>query len=89
MFDDIERLAEACRFRDCGHTNEPGCAVRAALEAGTLDAERWAHFQKLGEELAASAQVKDRASQEADRVRRARLQRSYRSMKKDLRDPSA
>lgn len=89
VFDDIERLAEDCRFRDCSHTNEPGCAVRAALEAGTLDAGRWAHFQKLGEELAAAAQAKDRASQEADRVRRARLQRSYRSMKKDLRDPSA
>jgi ribosome biogenesis GTPase len=89
VFDDIERLAEDCRFRNCGHTNEPGCAVRAALESGVLDAERWAHFQKLGEELAALAQTKDRASQEADRIRRARLQRSYRSMKKDLRDPSS
>jgi hypothetical protein len=37
VFDDIERLAETCRFNDCGHANEPGCAVRGALESGALD----------------------------------------------------
>jgi len=46
------RLAADCRFRDCGHTTEPGCAVRDALEGGRLDAGRWAHFQKLSRELA-------------------------------------
>ena len=35
-FPDIEELAEACRFRDCAHGNEPGCAVRAAIAAGDL-----------------------------------------------------
>ncbi|NKE43871.1 ribosome small subunit-dependent GTPase A [Roseomonas frigidaquae] len=89
VFEDIERLAPDCRFRDCRHGNEPGCAVRGALEAGLLDAERWAHFQKLSQELAASAQTKDRAAQEAERTRLARLQRAYRSNKKNLRDPSA
>ena len=39
-FDDIEALAAQCRFRDCGHGGEPGCAVQAALEAGELDPAR-------------------------------------------------
>ena len=85
-FDDIERLAEACRFTNCGHTNEPGCAVRAALEAGVLDADRWANYQKLAQELAALGLTKDRMAQEVERQRLASLQRAYRSAKKDLRD---
>lgn len=85
VFEDIEALAETCRFNDCGHTNEPGCAVRGALEDGTLDPDRWAAFQKLRDELAAAAQVKDRATQDADRIRAAKQQRSYRKAKTKLR----
>lgn len=85
VFDDIEELARNCRFRDCTHGSEPGCAVRGALEDGTLDPSRWAHFQKLSQEMAASAQTKDRAMQEAGRRRLAAQQRAYRSSKKDLR----
>lgn len=51
-FDDIEALAGACRFRDCRHEREPGCAVRAATESGTLDPARLASFAKLGQEIA-------------------------------------
>lgn len=47
VFDDITDLAAACRFSDCAHDSEPGCAVRAALEAGSLDAERLKRWQKL------------------------------------------
>jgi ribosome biogenesis GTPase / thiamine phosphate phosphatase len=54
-FGDIEALAMQCRFGDCAHGSEPGCAVRAALEAGTLDAERWQGFLKLRGELAATS----------------------------------
>jgi ribosome biogenesis GTPase len=50
-FEDIEALARECRFRDCRHDNEPGCAVRAALEAGTLDPERLHNFEKIQREL--------------------------------------
>ncbi len=53
-FTDIETLALECRFGDCTHSNEPGCAVRAALESGVLDPARWASFQKLRGELAAA-----------------------------------
>lgn len=47
VFDDIEALAHDCRFRDCQHQREPGCAVIAALEAGALDPARFANYRKL------------------------------------------
>jgi ribosome biogenesis GTPase len=54
-FADIEELALQCRFGDCTHGNEPGCAVRAALESGALDAQRWQAYLKLRDELAAAS----------------------------------
>ena len=51
-FADIEALAAECRFADCSHKKEPGCAVRAAIQAGGLDEGRWRSFQKLQAELA-------------------------------------
>jgi ribosome biogenesis GTPase len=50
-FDDIEQLAEGCRFRDCKHQGEPGCAVTASVEAGTLMPERLVQARKLEREL--------------------------------------
>jgi ribosome biogenesis GTPase / thiamine phosphate phosphatase len=47
VFSEIEQAARSCRFRDCTHRNEPGCAVRAAVEAGTLPPERSASYHKL------------------------------------------
>jgi ribosome biogenesis GTPase len=54
-FSDIEALSAQCRFRDCRHQREPGCAVRAAIEQGTLDAARYAHYLKLRDEVAGAA----------------------------------
>jgi ribosome biogenesis GTPase / thiamine phosphate phosphatase len=50
-FDDVESLAAGCRFRDCSHESEPGCAVRAAVAGGGLPADRLASFHKLRGEL--------------------------------------
>ena len=50
-FDDIETVAAACEFGDCAHGPEPGCAVKAALAAGTLDAARLESYHKLVREL--------------------------------------
>jgi ribosome biogenesis GTPase len=50
-FHDIEQLATQCRFRDCQHVNEPGCAVRAAVENGNLDPQRLSSHAKLIREL--------------------------------------
>ena len=54
-FEDIEALSGQCRFSDCGHTNEPGCAIRAALESGDLDDVRYASYVKLRDERDAAA----------------------------------
>lgn len=50
-FKDIEALAAQCRFRDCGHEDEPGCAVRAALDSGELEPERLRNYEKMQREL--------------------------------------
>ena len=49
-FSEIEELISMCRFSNCSHGNEPGCAVRAALEDGSLDKKRWIRYQKLEKE---------------------------------------
>lgn len=85
VFDDIEQLAGACRFNDCGHANEPGCAVQAALKSGALDPARWAHFQKLGLELAAAAAKSDRTTADAQRRRLVASQKAYRATRRDIR----
>ena len=54
-FADIDALAAQCRFRDCVHASEPGCAVRAAVEAGTVDPQRVANYLKLSDEVAGAA----------------------------------
>ena len=46
-FRDIEELSSQCRFKDCSHHNEPGCAVQRALQDGTVSEERWLSYQKL------------------------------------------
>ena len=50
-FDEIDALAAGCRFPDCGHEREPGCAVRAAVESGAVEASRWQSYLKLRREL--------------------------------------
>lgn len=50
-FDEIDRLAARCRFPDCGHEHEPGCAVRQAVEAGFVAVARWQSYLKLRREL--------------------------------------
>jgi ribosome biogenesis GTPase len=50
-FRDLRGLAAGCRFRDCGHVAEPGCAVRAAVEAGRASRERYESYARLREEL--------------------------------------
>jgi ribosome biogenesis GTPase len=50
-FAEIDTLARQCRFRDCSHTCEPGCAVQQAAAAGSLDSDRLASYHKLKDEL--------------------------------------
>jgi ribosome biogenesis GTPase len=58
-FEDIAEVAGQCRFRDCRHKTEPGCAVRQALEDGTIDADRYRSYAKLKREVAYLAARRD------------------------------
>ncbi len=66
LFADIDALIGQCRFTDCSHANEPGCAVREALDSGELDPERWRHYRKLHDEH------EEQASRLEERLRDAR-----------------
>jgi ribosome biogenesis GTPase len=67
-FEDVTELFQHCRFNDCAHDREPGCAVRAALEDGTLDPVRWDSYLKLQRELAhLERRLDKRAQSEARR----------------------
>ena len=57
-FADVEALAADCRFRDCRHQGEPGCAVSAAVQVGALSADRHRHYLKLRDEVQQAAQRK-------------------------------
>lgn len=66
-FSDVEALAEQCKFRDCSHDREPGCAVREAIEGGRLDPQRFASYLKLRDEVAGAAnKLANRRAQKAD-----------------------
>ncbi|MBQ3106004.1 MAG: ribosome small subunit-dependent GTPase A, partial [Eggerthellaceae bacterium] len=60
-FSDIEEAAARCRFRDCRHENEPGCAVRAAVEAGDITAARWESYRALKQETVAVHERREQA----------------------------
>lgn len=80
-FADIEDLASRCRFSDCAHDNEPGCAVLDAIDAGTLDARRLDSFRKLlreNEYQAARTDARARAERSAFWKGVARQQRAAR-----------
>jgi ribosome biogenesis GTPase / thiamine phosphate phosphatase len=62
-FNDIEVLGENCRFRDCKHEKEPGCAIRAAIENGELPEERLLSYKKLLKELAYLDRKMDKKAQ--------------------------
>lgn len=59
-FDDIETLKRSCRFSDCAHQAEPGCAVKQAIEDGVLDAQRLHNYQKLQKEAQRQAKKASR-----------------------------
>ena len=80
-FADITALAAQCRFGDCGHEVEPGCAVRAALANGSLPKERWESYCKLRRELRALAIKQDVRLQSEARKERRRFARSQRRVK--------
>jgi len=68
-FTDITALAQSCKFNDCRHREEPGCAVRQAIEEGTLEESRFASYLKLQREIAYLERKSDSQAQLAERKR--------------------
>ncbi|HEY1547604.1 MAG TPA: ribosome small subunit-dependent GTPase A [Kofleriaceae bacterium] len=73
-FDDIAALAANCRFRDCNHENEPGCAVVEAITDGELEAIRLVSFHKLGEEHQVAV-TKQKAAKRIAETQRAKAKK--------------
>ena len=78
-FDDVTSLFAECRFNDCSHEVEPGCAVLAALADGRLAPERWETYRKLERELANLERRLDRQAQSRER-------RKYRALDREARE---
>ena len=76
-FADIGELTTQCRFTDCSHRTEPGCAVLAALADGSLDPERWTSYGKLERELA-------RLGGRRSRKEHAELKRRWRERSREV-----
>jgi ribosome biogenesis GTPase len=76
-FADIEALAGQCKFHDCKHGTDAGCAIRAALAAGQLDVRRFESFQKLEEEIEKLQASRKKRQMTGDRhARRAQQSKS-------------
>jgi ribosome biogenesis GTPase / thiamine phosphate phosphatase len=78
-FADVAELVAACRFNDCGHAGEPGCAVRAALESGELSPRRWESWQKLQREVAFEMRRRDARLAAEERARWKRIHKEMRA----------
>jgi ribosome biogenesis GTPase / thiamine phosphate phosphatase len=81
-FADIAQIAQACRFNDCLHESEPGCAVQAALYVGTLDANRLQSYRKLQREIAAIERRRDPILAANERRRWKTIHKEMRSREK-------
>ncbi len=79
-FADIMALAGACRFNNCTHVNEPGCAVLAALESEALGPDRWQAYLKLQRELGFAARKEDIAAEAANRARWKKVHKAQKAL---------
>jgi ribosome biogenesis GTPase len=80
-FDDVETIAGGCRFGDCRHDGEPGCAVREAVDAGTLDGRRFESWAKLRRELESLEARQDEQARRAAGRRMGRIIKQHYELK--------
>ncbi|WP_411254540.1 ribosome small subunit-dependent GTPase A [Neobacillus niacini] len=81
-FSDIDELAEMCRFRDCKHRDEPGCAVLKGIEEGSLDSGRLRSYNKLQKELAYIERKADKRAQTEEQKKWKNITKQTRQKKK-------
>lgn len=82
-FDDIAQLAAACRFADCAHEREPGCAVLAAVEDARLAADRLEHYRRLLREAAFEERKRDKAAAANTKRRWKQIHQAQKLMYRD------
>ena len=82
-FADVEALAARCRFADCTHENEPGCAVRAALEDGSLDRGRFRSYTKLRREIQYQELRQDQSARQIEKTRWRGIAKEIRRIERD------
>jgi ribosome biogenesis GTPase len=80
-FEDVAAHAARCRFRDCRHRGEPGCAVREAIDSGELPAERWRSYEGMERELAFLELRRDEGAQRAQKQRWRAIHKAMRDLK--------
>ncbi|HSB08847.1 MAG TPA: ribosome small subunit-dependent GTPase A [Blastocatellia bacterium] len=80
-FSDVQSIAAACYFSDCGHQNEPGCAVREALEDGSLDRGRYESYAKMEKEIEYLDSRMDTKLHLKRKSREKKIHRAIRSIK--------
>lgn len=78
-FDDVAAVAAGCRFRDCSHTGEQGCAILPALDSGALDPGRWSSYLKLRAELRRLQVLTERTAATVEKQKWKRLTKALRS----------
>lgn len=81
-FADITELQQRCRFGNCSHQSEPGCAVQSALADGSLESDRWENYQKILREVAHQKRRESKALQSAARQGWAKLSRNSQARKR-------
>ena len=81
-FQDVEEVAAQCRFNDCQHANEPGCAVRAAIDDGELDEGRFESYLKLQREMRYHAMRRDEGARSVERKRWRQIHKDWRARQK-------
>jgi ribosome biogenesis GTPase len=82
-FEDITALASHCRFSDCAHVGEPGCAVAAAIAAGSLDPDRLENYRRLGRELAFEERKRDKSAAAAAKRRLKQMMQAQKALYRD------
>ena len=82
---DLGACVRRCKFRDCSHTVEPGCAVRAALADGSLDTHRWQTYLRMQR---ASAHVVRRVSRDAQRRQKTDFKKITQALRQRVREKS-
>ncbi|EHJ01274.1 ribosome biogenesis GTPase RsgA [Clostridium sp. DL-VIII] len=80
-FDDIEELAKKCKFKDCAHGKEPGCAVKTALENSELSKERWENYMKIKKEAEFAQRKESKILQAKEKAKFKNISKTQKELK--------